>query len=316
MNKNYRIKDIAELSGVSTGTVEKVLKEIDYQPNLIARSLALKKKYHFIALIPSFHEGEYWAKLSQGIEKAERELFSYNIDVEQIYFDQYDSNSFDELIPKIETADCQGVIIATLFKQSVLTLTQRLDLKGIPYILIDSFIDHTNCISYYGTHSYDSGYIAGRLLFEQIREEDDLVIFRFTRKGDSCSTQVQKREEGFRDYLANTPFKGKIHLLHVHADDREENTRLLNTFFDKYPQVRIGIIFNSRAHFLGDYLSSERPDYPFKLLGYAQRPEVQGYHCIKALFRHLILKEKIEPVNYMPIDILVKENIQYYNNYI
>ena len=48
----------------------------------------------------------------------------------------------------------------------------------------------------------------------------------------------------------------------------------------------------------------------------AQRPEVQGYHCIKALFRHLILKEKIEPVNYMPIDILVKENIQYYNNYI
>ena len=350
MNKNYRIKDIAELSGVSTGTVdrilhergkvsedarkkvEKVLKEIDYQPNLIARSLALKKKYHFIALIPSFHEGEYWAKLSQGIEKAERELFSYNIDVEQIYFDQYDSNSFDELIPKIETADCQGVIIATLFKQSVLTLTQRLDLKGIPYILIDSFIDHTNCISYYGTHSYDSGYIAGRLLFEQVREEDDLVIFRFTRKGDSCSTQVQKREEGF---LANTSFKGKIHLLHVHADDREENTRLLNTFFDKYPQVRIGIIFNSRAHFLGDYLSSERPDYPFKLLGYdviepnvrylenglithliAQRPEVQGYHCIKALFRHLILKEKIEPVNYMPIDILVKENIQYYNNYI
>lgn len=80
MNKNYRIKDIAELSGVSTGTVdrilhergkvsedarkkvEKVLKEIDYQPNLIARSLALKKKYHFIALIPSFLEGEYWAK--------------------------------------------------------------------------------------------------------------------------------------------------------------------------------------------------------------------------------------------------------------
>ena len=61
MNKNYRIKDIAELSGVSTGTVdrilhergkvsedarkkvEKILKEIDYQPNLIARSLALKK---------------------------------------------------------------------------------------------------------------------------------------------------------------------------------------------------------------------------------------------------------------------------------
>lgn len=72
MNKNYRIKDIAELSGVSTGTVDRILhergkvsedstekggenlKEIDYQPNLIARSLALKKKYHFICLDPFF----------------------------------------------------------------------------------------------------------------------------------------------------------------------------------------------------------------------------------------------------------------------
>ena len=81
MGKTYRIKDIAELSGVSTGTVdrilhnrgkvseeaqkkvEKVLKEIDYHPNLIARSLALKKKYHFITLTPSFAEGDYWAKV-------------------------------------------------------------------------------------------------------------------------------------------------------------------------------------------------------------------------------------------------------------
>lgn len=353
MNKNYRIKDIAELSGVSTGTVdrilhdrgkvseearrkvERVLKEIDYQPNLIARSLALKKKYHFIALIPSFREGEYWAKLSQGIGKAQQELFSYNIEVEQLCFDQYDSNSFDDLFPRIENADCQGVIIATLFKDSVLKLTQRLDRRGIPYILIDSFIDHTNSVAYYGTHSHDSGYIAGRLLLEQIRKEDDIVIFRFTRKGDSCSTQVQKREEGFRNYLREARFQGKIHLLHVHADDREENKKLLNTFFDKYPDVRNGIIFNSRAHFLGDYFRDERPSSPFKLIGYdviepnvnylklglithliAQRPEVQGYHCIKALFRHLVLKERIEPVNYMPIDILVKENIQYYNNYI
>lgn len=72
MNKNYRIKDIAELSGVSTGTVdrilhergkvsedarkkvEKVLKEIDYQPNLIARSLAVEEKISFHRFDPFF----------------------------------------------------------------------------------------------------------------------------------------------------------------------------------------------------------------------------------------------------------------------
>ena len=111
------------MSGVSTGTVdrilhnrgkvseeaqkkvEKVLKEIDYHPNLIARSLALKKNYHFITLTPSFTKGEYWDKLCEGIDKAEQELFSYNVEVERMCFNQYDKSSFDELIPRIEKAD-------------------------------------------------------------------------------------------------------------------------------------------------------------------------------------------------------------------
>ena len=96
-----------------------------------------------------------------------------------------------------------------------------------------------------------------------------------------------------------------------------------------------GIIFNSRAHVLGDYFQHQDIDKHFKLIGYdviesnlshlnngyithliAQRPEVQGFNCVRALFRHLVLKEKVEQINYMPIDILIKENIKYYNNYI
>ena len=353
MNKNYRIKDIAELSGVSTGTVdriihkrgkvseearqkvEKVMKEIDYQPNLIARSLALKKRNHLIALIPSFQKDEYWEKLSQGIEQAERQLFSYNIDVEPMYFDQYDSNSFNELIPRIEERDCQGVVIATLFKENVLNLTKRLDEKEIPYVLIDSFINDTKCLSYFGTHSHDSGVIAGRLMFEQIEEDEDIVIFCFSPIGDSSTTQMQKREGGFRDYLSKTSFKGQIHELRIHADDKESNKRKVREFFKQHPQVKNGIVFNSRAYRIADFMTKEMPEVPFKLIGYdviapniqflekgpithliAQRPEVQGVNCIKALFTHLVLKEKVEPINYMPIDILVKENIKYYNNYI
>ncbi len=150
------------MSGVSTGTVdrilhnrgkvseeaqkkvEKVLKEIDYHPNLIARSLALKKSYHFITLIPSFAKGEYWDKLCEGIDKAEQELFSYNVEVERMCFNQYDKSSFDELIPRIEEANCQGVVIATQFHDSVVKLASRLDQLQIPYILIDAFIENTN----------------------------------------------------------------------------------------------------------------------------------------------------------------------------
>lgn len=351
MGKTYRIKDIAEMSGVSTGTVdrilhnrgkvseeaqkkvEKVLKEIDYHPNLIARSLALKKNYHFITLIPSFVQGEYWDKLCEGIDKAEQELFSYNVEVERMCFNQYDKSSFDTLIPQIEKADCQGVVIATQFHDSVVELTKKLDKKEIPYVLIDAFIENTNCVAYYGTNSYDSGYIAGRLLFEQIKPSDNIAVFRFIRKGEMQITQVIKREEGFRSFLAEKNYDGRIYSVQLHANETEKNYEVLDAFLQEHKEVNAGIIFNSRAHLLGRYF--QKKEKAFRLIGYdvidsnitylesgqishliAQRPEVQGFNCIRALFRHLVLKEKVEQINYMPIDILMKENIKYYNNYI
>lgn len=350
--KNMRIKDIAEMAGVSTGTVDrilhergkvseeartkvdKVLKEIDYHPNLIARSLALKKKYKILALIPHYEEGEYWQIVSNGIDKAEEELSSYNVEVKRVYFDQYDKSSFDCLINIIDEEEYHGVLVATLFKDSALALSGKLDILKIPYILIDAYIERTNCLAYYGTNSYDSGYIAAKLMFEQINPDDNIAIFRFIRKGDAYSTQVMKREEGFRDYLCKRQYKGCIFPIHIHADNLTKNRDLLDSFFHQEKNTHAGIIFNSRVHVLCDYFKNKE-QMKFKLIGYdiltknidylneglvthliAQRPEVQGFNSIRALFRYLILKEKSEQINYMPIDILMKENINYYNNYI
>ncbi|MDR1645691.1 MAG: LacI family DNA-binding transcriptional regulator [Tannerellaceae bacterium] len=351
--RTYRIKDIANLSGVSTGTVdrilhkrgkvsteaqekvEKVLKMINYHPNLIARSLALKKKYNLVTLTPHLAKGEYWTKIAEGVNKAEQELFSYNIAIDRLYFDQYDKSSFDALIPLIAETDCQGVVIATLFRESVIELTSILDGLSIPYVLIDAYIENIRCISYYGTHSYDSGHIAGRLMSGQIKPDDDIVIFYSNRTDELNSTQVTQREKGFCDYLKQHNHQGRICQVKIHVGKDSENEALLASFFQTNPQVKAGVIFNSRAYLLGKHLEKNEAAKDFKLIGYdvldnnirylrsglithliAQRPEVQGLNAIKALFRYLVMKEEIEQINYMPIDILVKENIAYYNNYI
>jgi UDP-N-acetylmuramyl tripeptide synthase len=77
--KNVRIKDIAQLSGVSVGTVDrvlhnrgrvseealkkvlKVLDQIEYKPNVIARTLGSNKTYRIGALIPDPEQDPYWA---------------------------------------------------------------------------------------------------------------------------------------------------------------------------------------------------------------------------------------------------------------
>ena len=350
--KNYRIKDIATMAGVSAGTVDRVLhnrgrvseealkkvkkalKKIDYQPNLIARSLASKKICRIMAVMPSFLAGEYWSEVNKGISKAEQEFADYHLEVQGRFFNQYDKVSFDAIVEEVKQEDYQGVIIATLFKESTYEFTKWLDKKEIPYILIDAYIEKTNCVAYYGTDSYKSGYIGGRLLFEKIKNEDNILLFNIISKGSVESTQVSARENGFRDYLSKTNYKGSIFPVSVSVATPELNKKTLDMHMDRKDRPRAGIIFNSRVHIPAEYFTKYM-EIDFFLIGYdaieanvfflkngivshliAQRPEVQGYNSVKALFHYLALKHEATKMNYMPIDILVKENIDYYNNYI
>ena len=86
-------------------------------------------------------------------------------------------------------------------------------------------------------------------------------------------TQVMKREEGFRNYLAEKNYDGRIYSVQLHADEPEKNINILNAFLEEHKEVNAGIIFNSRAHLLGKYfrdkgekiqinrLRCDRPEY-------------------------------------------------------
>ena len=43
-----------------------------------------------------------------------------------------------------------------------------------------------------------------------------------------------------------------------------------------------------------------------------QNPSEQGFLGIMNLFKHLILKENVDKKQYLPLDIVVKENVDYY----
>lgn len=193
---NIRIVDIAKMAGVSVGTVDRVihnrgrvseenrkkvqaiLEMVNYQPNLIARSLASKKQYHFIAITPSFAQGEYWEAISEGIDKAASEMGSYNITITKLFFDQYDNKTFDDIVRNLLDKKVDGVLIATLFTDSVIRLSRELDRFEIPYIYVDSNIEGQHQLAYFGTESYDAGVIAARLLTDRISPASDILMAR------------------------------------------------------------------------------------------------------------------------------------------
>lgn len=348
-----RIVDIARLAGVSVGTVdrvlhnrgrvseekrikiEKVLKEINYEPNMVARFLASKKDYSFAVLIPSFAKGEYWELVTNGIDKATNELKNFNVTVEYFFFDQQDESSFNKTIQAIEQREFAGVVIATIFGDSVIKLSQKLEEKEIPYIYIDSDIPNQHNLAYFGADSHMSGLIAAKLMLKEIGKSGDIIIGKIKYKGTSNSVQMETREQGFIDYLNQNKFSGQIHYLEIDSEYTESVLKRLKDVLINVGNEVGAIVFNSRIYELVDLFKKYGcNDKVFKLIGYdsiqknvealksdqvlfliSQRSMQQGYDAIKSLTNYLLFSKNINKTNFMPIDILMKENIEYYKNY-
>ncbi|MCD8184680.1 MAG: LacI family DNA-binding transcriptional regulator [Bacteroides sp.] len=347
--ERIRIKDIAKMADVSVGTVdrvihgrsgvseasrkrvEEILEKLNYQPNMYASALASNKKYAFACLLPQHERGEYWTDVETGIQNALTTYSDFNITVELSYYDPHDYRSFAESARCILEQEPDGVMVAPTAPQYTTSFTDELEKRNIPYIYIDSNIKETPALSFFGQNSHQSGYFAARMLMLLAGEDaGEVVIFRKINEGIVGSNQQERREIGFREYMQEHHSSCQIWELDLHAKRDSENTQMLDEFFQAHPDVKNGITFNSKAYIIGEYLQKHgRKD--FNLMGYdllqrnvdclkqgnvffliAQQPALQGFNGIKTLCDHLILKKEVARENFMPIDLLTKENIDFY----
>lgn len=349
-NNTVRIVDIARMAGVSVATVDRVihnrgkvseanlarinevLRQVDYRPNLIARSLASGRRYTLCVIMPRFVQGEYWADFEAGIARAEAEAGRYNVAVRRFCFDQYDRSSFEGLLGALRREEFDGAVIATLFAEMVEPFARELDGRGVPYVFVDSDIPACNRLAYFGTSSFDAGVVAARLLFDRLDPGADIVVGNIVHRGDAGSNQCRNREEGFRSYLDRHAFRGRLHYAALRLDDENYNSGVLDELFRRSPSIAGAVTFNSTCYILAGYLAARRRT-DVRLVGYdvirrneemlsagvvtalvAQRPEAQGYRGVMALCEWLVEGRAPAGVDNMPIDILLKENIRYYKN--
>ena len=100
---------------------------------------------------------------------------SYNITITKLFFDQYNNKTFDDITRNLLDEKVDGVLIATLFTDSVIRLSQELDRNEIPYVYVDSNIEGQHQLAYFGTESYDASHcspIADGSAFAHLRYFD------------------------------------------------------------------------------------------------------------------------------------------------
>ena len=349
MAEKIRIKDIAERAGVSVGTVdrvlherpnvsktarekvEKALKEMNYQPNMYASALAYNKSYTFYLLIPKHESEAYWEEIEEGAKKCEETRRDFHIDVEIRFYERSNEDSFREMSKEILEAQPEGVIVVPSSLAVTRELTEQLHHKSIPFILLDSYMPDLRPLSFFGQDSFCSGFFSAKMLMMIASGEKEVMLMRQTKDGKVVSKQQDNREVGFRHYMHDhfpqikitelcLPFKGT----------RNEYDAMLKEFFEQHPSIHHCITLNSKAHIVGEFLLRNNMR-DIQIMGYdmvaknaeclrqgsmsfiiAQHGYQQGYSCVDTLFKAIVLKKKVQPVNYMPIELLTKENVDFY----
>jgi LacI family transcriptional regulator len=350
VKKNVRIIDIANKAGVSIGTVDRVLhsrsevsietkekilkiiEEFNYRPNILARTLASKKVIRFVSLTPSFsNKDSYWSKPQEGIEKAIEQIKQYGVSLKQFYFKMEDAESFTAEAEKILASSPDGVIIAPWVKRESLKFIQVLNERGIPFVFIDSTLKEAQPISFVVQNSFQSGYLADKLLDYGINERSRILLVHVTKELDNAYHLLQ-REKGFLDYFDTR--KEKMHSvikIEISGNANELNEQLDERGIE-LSSIDAVFITNSKVHHAVNCF--EKLSKGPKIIGYdliprniellnqekidfliCQKPEKQGFVATNLLFDHIVRKEKVNPENYTPIDIITKENIEYYSSF-
>lgn len=344
------IKEIAELAGVSIGTVDRVihargrvseenrkkiediLKEYNYRPNLLARSLVSKKRHKIVCILPEYSKGDYWDSVVMGILQAQDEIADYNIYIEYEYFNQYDNESFVRAADVLLGKKPDALLVSPLFKKEAVVLVAKLREENVPCVFIDSDIETLEGVAYFGQHSFQSGFVGADLMASLVRPNSTILACKIHRDKIVKSNQIENRLLGFTTYFELYRRDVNIQTLDLFTDKINDCTKTLKEALKRNKDVSGMITFNSKVYVLADFVVQNKIKN-VSIVGYdllednvkhlkdgvitnllAQRPEKQGYLGIKALSNYLLYQKTSVGKKYLPIDILNKLNIDYYGN--
>lgn len=343
-----RLKDIATLAGVSEGTVDRVihnrgkvspealekvkrvLKEINYKPNLLARTLGQNKTYRIAALIPNPKHDPYWKQSHDGLISGELQFvhLGFHILVEQIFYDAHSKDSFQQAALQIYHSAPDGVIVAPLFYFAAIPFLKGLSEKKIPYVLFNTQLDEVSPVTFIGQDLEQSGRLAAELCsIGQARNRDYLILHIYEDLANSV--HLRQKEKGFREYFSKKPeFSGSIHTLvldnpHIHS--------FAQPLFNLLQNSNLGGVFvsTSKVFSVAKTIKSKHQD--IRIIGYDlikdnmlclkegsvdflihQNPMRQSELGIQILANHLLFNRSVPPLHLFPLEVISAENMNSY----
>ena len=339
------IKKIAELAGVSAGTVDRALhdrgrvdpavagrikelaRELNYKPNTVAKGLRAKRTNITISVILHIqHTNSFFIDVIKGVEQCRDEIADYGITVDIRYCPDFDALEQLKLIDDCVNGGTSGIVIVPINHPLIMQRLNELHELHIPVLFLTNIVRDTEYLSFVGCNYTLSGRIGPGLLNLVSPADGKLLCF-------SPSFQMYGhilRSEGLQNQLEKCypqiKLQDTIELTGIEIRDYQKTQEALKQYPGTNLFVCLGAYSKSNLQAIKDmgfFQTSKIICYDFsRTIGdeilqgnitatITQQPQLQGYTAVKTLFEYLITgKEDIPKNNYIKTRILLKEHLE------
>lgn len=336
------IKEIAELAGVSRGTVDRVLNKrgsvnpqtaekileiaqaLDYKPNRAGLVLAAQKKNLKIGVI-LFGEGNpFFDEVIDGIRHKEEELACYNCAV-TIRRVAVDTDEQLRVIDEMIRDGINGIAISPTNDARLAAKIDELFRQGIPVVALNTDIKNCKRLAFVGSNYYQTGATAAGLM-RLIAKGDDVNVGIIAGSSEVlCHTE---RIAGFQHATKKYRHINIVETI-MNEDDDFISYDMTTKLLEKHPEINAlffaagGVYGGCRSVLaLGrsqnttivtyDRVATTKEMVMKDVISatICQEPFVQGSKPLDILFNYLATGElPAQEYYYTAVDIRIKENM-------
>lgn len=245
------IKQIADICGVSRGTVDRVLngrgkvkpdteerilrtiRQLGYTKNIAGKALTLKKTTPIIGVVVSSEGNPFFDDVIEGFQKAEKELTDYG--VTQIVKTQrgYDVDRQLALIDELMDNGIAALVIQPINDERIRGRINELAEQGIPTVTVNTDIENCARRCYVGSDYTAGGVTAAGVMRIVTGGKANLGVVT----GVSMLLGHDQRREGFERHIAAVCPEIRVVERASAMDDVEHSYRMTLDMLRRKPEI-------------------------------------------------------------------------------
>ena len=269
------IQQIAEMAGVSRGTVDKVLHDrpgVSAQVRNHVQQIIAASGYqtpghrrasnsknislpHIAVMMPRLGN-HFFEDVQEGMRSVLESYEDYEQRIQFYFYDNLQINSPLSILDYLEKQPCDAIIIRGMQSRKLHERLQQFYARGVTVFLMDSEMEEAPRQLYIGPDNRRGGRMAASLLAKSIGRKGDIAIISGSRQVSGH----KRREEGFRRLIETAypriQILESVETLEQGAIAFEETRRILQD----YPQLRgIFVAVSCAGDVVRAVLESARP---------------------------------------------------------